>query len=421
VTVHDPEVALTSAPVGCPAHVPAEQFRHFDYIRDIEAARTPFDGYLAFRGEKPFWSDVDGGFWTLTSAAQVRECFLDPEAFSNRNVGLGYTAFPRTMNPDQLDPPEHTKYRKLLLPYFPPTAARALEHEIRAIARREIAAWKDTGSVEFVDQFAGRFPQIVFLQHMLHFPVEEMETFIGWEHDMVRHPRDPDDARRSMFALLDYMTRTVDERAAHPIEGDMISGLLQGTVEGRPVTKDEVIDMSFLLFLAAVGTRHLAELEPPRAGVHARRHDIASVVEFRVPFRVSRDAVDDVERGAKDSDWQPVKDAAKELAFAEDRGVVDGFTPGAITSFLVARCGPSSRDVEEPRPSTSGATTSWTLFTSDRSPIQGMSASLSPTSGFASIMKRSAPLEPSAPRDAVGSPGGMCGSRQAARGRPGRA
>jgi cytochrome P450 len=115
-----------AAPPGCPAHVPPEQFRHFDYIRDIETATTPYDGYLQYRGEKPFWSDVDGGFWVLTDAAQVRDCFLDPETFSNRNIGLGYTAFPRTMIPDQLDPPEHTKYRKLLLPYFPPRLRAAV-------------------------------------------------------------------------------------------------------------------------------------------------------------------------------------------------------------------------------------------------------------------------------------------------------
>jgi uncharacterized linocin/CFP29 family protein len=101
--------------------------------------------------------------------------------------------------------------------------------------------------------------------------------------------------------------------------------------------------------LSAVGTGHLVDLEPPRAGVRARRREIASVVEFRVPFRVSRDAVDDVERGAEDSDWQPVKDAAKELAFAEDRAVVDGFTPGGITGLRPASSNPRLTLPADPR------------------------------------------------------------------------
>lgn len=239
---------------GCPAHIPDGQFHHFDYIADIANASTPFDGYLQFRGEKPFWSDVSGGFWVLTNAAQLRDCFLDPEAFSNRNIGLGYTPYPRIMNPDQLDPPEHTKYRKLLLPHFPPSAARALGDDIRAIARAEICKFINAGRCDFVEDFAGRFPQIVFLQHILHFPVEQMETFLSWEHDMVRHPREPEAVHKSTKALLDYLTAVVDERAAKPLENDLISDLLTGEVDGRAITADEVVDMSFLLFAAGLDT-----------------------------------------------------------------------------------------------------------------------------------------------------------------------
>jgi uncharacterized linocin/CFP29 family protein len=101
--------------------------------------------------------------------------------------------------------------------------------------------------------------------------------------------------------------------------------------------------------LSAVGTGHLSELEPPRAGVRARRREIASVTDFRVPFRVSRDAVDDVERGAKDSDWQPVKDAAKELAFAEDHAVVDGFAPAGIIGLRPASSNPQLALPPDPR------------------------------------------------------------------------
>jgi uncharacterized linocin/CFP29 family protein len=55
-----------------------------------------------------------------------------------------------------------------------------------------------------------------------------------------------------------------------------------------------------------------------------------SVVELRVPFTVERDQVDTVERGAKDADWQPVKDAARRIAFAEDRAIFEGYPAGGI-------------------------------------------------------------------------------------------
>ena len=59
------------------------------------------------------------------------------------------------------------------------------------------------------------------------------------------------------------------------------------------------------------------------------------VIELRVPFRVTRSAVDDVDRGSTDSDWQPVKDAAAKIATAEDRTVflgasgIAGIAPGS--------------------------------------------------------------------------------------------
>ena len=85
--------------------------------------------------------------------------------------------------------------------------------------------------------------------------------------------------------------------------------------------------------LAAVGTGHLHELRSPAGGVQVRSREVQPVIEFRVPFEVDRNAVDDVERGSKDSDWQPVKDAAKQIAFAEDRTVFDGFPDGGIAGI----------------------------------------------------------------------------------------
>jgi uncharacterized linocin/CFP29 family protein len=80
--------------------------------------------------------------------------------------------------------------------------------------------------------------------------------------------------------------------------------------------------------LSSVGTGHLRGAEPPAPGVLARVRQVQPLVELRIPFTVARQAVDDVERGAKDSDWQPVKDAARQMAFAEDRAVFEGY-PGA--------------------------------------------------------------------------------------------
>lgn len=85
--------------------------------------------------------------------------------------------------------------------------------------------------------------------------------------------------------------------------------------------------------LAAVGTGHQTGIEAPLDGIRARQREVKAVVELRVPFELSREAIDDVERGADDSDWQPAKDAATRLAFAEDRAIFDGYAAAKITGI----------------------------------------------------------------------------------------
>ncbi|MEV0321575.1 family 1 encapsulin nanocompartment shell protein [Streptomyces sp. NPDC050658] len=92
--------------------------------------------------------------------------------------------------------------------------------------------------------------------------------------------------------------------------------------------------------LAAVGTGHLAEIAPPAPGVAARLREARPVVELRVPFTVERSAVDDVERGSKDSDWQPVKDAARAMAYVEDRTVFDGYAAAGVEGLRTRSSNP---------------------------------------------------------------------------------
>src|SRR6266566_8718452 len=86
-----------------------------------------------------------------------------------------------------------------------------------------------------------------------------------------------------------------------------------------------------------VAARRVVDLEGPDGptpdGVIAHLRAAQPLVRLRVPFTVSRDDVDAVERGAQDADWQPVKDAAKKIAFAEDRAVFEGYPAAGITGI----------------------------------------------------------------------------------------
>ena len=84
---------------------------------------------------------------------------------------------------------------------------------------------------------------------------------------------------------------------------------------------------------SAAGTGHQRSIEAPAEGVSAQQRDAKAVVELRVPFELDRQMIDDVERGSNDSDWQPAKDAARKLAFAEDRAIFEGYTAAGIVGI----------------------------------------------------------------------------------------
>ncbi|HVO93688.1 MAG TPA: family 1 encapsulin nanocompartment shell protein [Terriglobales bacterium] len=97
--------------------------------------------------------------------------------------------------------------------------------------------------------------------------------------------------------------------------------------------------------LAAVGTGHLNNIDAPAEGIIARQRDVKTLVELRVPFQLDRQEIDDVERGANDSNWQSLKDAAKKIAFAEDRAIFEGYAAASIEGI---RKGSSNRPMTLP-------------------------------------------------------------------------
>jgi uncharacterized linocin/CFP29 family protein len=82
--------------------------------------------------------------------------------------------------------------------------------------------------------------------------------------------------------------------------------------------------------LSAVGTGHLKAITALGEGVMARQREVKALIELRVPFELDRQQIDDVERGANDSDWQPAKDAAQKIAYAEDRAIFEGYPAAGI-------------------------------------------------------------------------------------------
>ncbi|WP_017623036.1 family 1 encapsulin nanocompartment shell protein [Nocardiopsis chromatogenes] len=97
--------------------------------------------------------------------------------------------------------------------------------------------------------------------------------------------------------------------------------------------------------LASVGTGRSSPAAPPGEEVLARVRASVPLVELEVPFALAREEVDAVERGAKDPDWQPVKDAVASMASAEDTVAFSGYEAAGFTGIV-----PGSSNAPVPLP-----------------------------------------------------------------------
>ena len=84
---------------------------------------------------------------------------------------------------------------------------------------------------------------------------------------------------------------------------------------------------------SSVNLGHRQTIESGIPGVHAAQRVVLPLVELKVPFALRREDIDDVARGAGDSDWQPLKDAALQLAMAENMMVFDGLKSAGIAGM----------------------------------------------------------------------------------------
>ena len=123
---------------------------------------------------------------------------------------------------------------------------------------------------------------------------------------------------RELAPISDKAWAQIDEEASRTLK--------------RHLAARRVVDVQGLrgLELSAVGTGHLHQIQAPGDGIQAAQREAQALVELRVPFELTRQAIDDVERGATDADWSPLKDAARTIAFAEDRSVFDGYAAAGI-------------------------------------------------------------------------------------------
>ena len=282
-----------------------------------------------------WWTEHDGGrgFWAVTRYDDLLVVSRDVETFSSaqgirlEEMSPDETVARRTMM--ELDPPDHTAYRRLVSKPFSRREVYAYEHAIRLLARSVVDRALALGErIDFVEEIAKQLPMRM-LGALLGVPesdgswlVEKGDALLGnTDPEFTTHPVglvDTDEFRMmpfrspAAFELFRYAQDQAAQRRASPSD-DVISDLLRPKIDGESLTAHEFNNFFTLLVAAGNDTtrytmtaglkaliEHPDQLEQLRAAVGADPTLVASAVEeilrwATVTMHFRRTATRDVE------------------------------------------------------------------------------------------------------------------------------
>jgi cholest-4-en-3-one 26-monooxygenase len=230
----------------------------------------PHEAFAELRRERPvLWQEEPGGpgYWALTKYDDIVTVSSDNVLFSSWRMGTNIEdpdpdglAVIRTLLID-MDPPMHTKYRRLVSTGFTPKMIAALEPHVRTVTRRIIDGVAAKGACDFVTEVAAELPLAVIAE-MLGVPEEDHHKVFDWSNRLIGFD-DPeysttlDDGRNAAMEMFFYANQLAVERKAHPRD-DLVSVLMAADVDGESL-KEADFD-GFFILLAVAGnetTRNL--------------------------------------------------------------------------------------------------------------------------------------------------------------------
>lgn len=217
----------------------------------------PYPTYSRLREEAPLYHNAERDFWALSRHADVMAAFRDADTFSSaEGVSLDPAASGphahRTMSFLAMDEPMHGRMRGLVSKAFTPRRVAELEPRIREITRSYLTDALADGSLDFIDDFAGRLPMDV-ISELLDLPIADRaelrrlsDLLVHREEGM--HDVPPEGVAAAMDLVVRY-AELVDERRSNPGE-DLVSALIAAELDGDRLSDDEIIGFLFLMVVA---------------------------------------------------------------------------------------------------------------------------------------------------------------------------
>ena len=244
-------LSVSALPV--PAHVRPDQVFEFDIYNDPGLLEDLHLGYHSLQQRAPeiFYTPLNGGHWMVTRYDLAEQILLNPGVFSNKELEIPKTESPFLGIPINLDPPEHTPYRLMLMRQFTPRRINELDGAIRHWAQTLIDRVADKGECEFLESLGALFPVTVFME-FAGLPLDRYVEFREVVTEFFSHI--PKERRIELQGwIFNELEQVFRARMAEPQE-DLFSRLAAETIDGRSLTMDELLAIGFLLFVAGLDT-----------------------------------------------------------------------------------------------------------------------------------------------------------------------
>jgi cytochrome P450 len=223
--------------------------------QSVMGLEEPQPMYKALRESAPVFRSPQGV--VLSRLADIEMALKRTDVFSSNMdaVDLGNL---RPLIPLQIDPPEHAKYRRILDPLFTPREMARREPGITALVNEMIDRFADRRECDLHAEFAVPLPCTVFLR-LLGLPLEDLESFLAWKDGVIRPEGVSSPKEHSQAAapaakqIYEYFDRAIDDHI-DSARDDVLSALIAADLEGRPLTREELLDICFLFLIAGLDT-----------------------------------------------------------------------------------------------------------------------------------------------------------------------
>jgi cytochrome P450 len=216
--------------------------------------RDPYPAYAELRDAAPVREvqRPEGAVWLVSRYADVRAALADPRLSKDWRYTLApeaRAAAPAANIPMMLllDPPEHTRLRKLVSRSFTVRRMEELRPRVEQIAGELLDALPPTGKVDVMAEYAILLPVFVICE-LLGVPVEDRDEFAAWSNTLVDESTQ-DEATAAMGQLSAYMGRLVEQKRRQPDDA-LISALVEVAEDGDRLSQEELVAMAMMLLIA---------------------------------------------------------------------------------------------------------------------------------------------------------------------------